>query len=237
MGECHSSSPDYLDDRIMPLISSCSIACGGHFGDQNSILACLSLAIANGVNCGAHISFPDRKHFGRKVHYSSSQQLVDAIKKQLELFRICANHSQVNAHHVKAHGALYHYLSINLDLADKVLDAISEFEFTLIYCMSGSPFSKKAKERKMGVWEEIFGDRKYEAKGALVKRGRPGAVLENPDQVVNQVEYWLSNGNMPNVESGKIKGRTLCFHSDTKQVVQSIKRVRKILEENNIHIA
>ena len=55
------------DAELMPLISSCSIACGGHFGDENSMRSALQLAKKHDVKVGAHPSFPDTDHFGRKV--------------------------------------------------------------------------------------------------------------------------------------------------------------------------
>jgi len=44
---------------LMPYITSCNIACGGHFGDKNSIDETIELAIQNNVLIGAHPSFPD----------------------------------------------------------------------------------------------------------------------------------------------------------------------------------
>ena len=53
---------------LMPYITSCNIACGGHFGDKNSIDETIELAIQNNVLIGAHPSFPDTENFGRKSH-------------------------------------------------------------------------------------------------------------------------------------------------------------------------
>ena len=41
---------------IMPYISSCNIACGGHFGNANTIDKTLDLAINHNVKIGAHES-------------------------------------------------------------------------------------------------------------------------------------------------------------------------------------
>ena len=48
---------------IMPLISSCSVACGGHFGNKETIDKTIELAIENNVLIGAHPSFLDQKNF------------------------------------------------------------------------------------------------------------------------------------------------------------------------------
>ena len=67
------------DAELMPLISSCSIACGGHFGDENSMRAALQLAKKNHVKVGAHPSFPDTDHFGRKVLTMTKSALSKSI--------------------------------------------------------------------------------------------------------------------------------------------------------------
>ncbi len=50
---------------LFPHISSCSIACGGHAGDADSMKSISEQALAAGVGIGAHPSYPDRAHFGR----------------------------------------------------------------------------------------------------------------------------------------------------------------------------
>ena len=48
---------------IMPMISSCNSACGGHAGDTASIKETISLASLHRVHIGAHPSYPDIKNF------------------------------------------------------------------------------------------------------------------------------------------------------------------------------
>ncbi|MCB0486099.1 MAG: LamB/YcsF family protein, partial [Flavobacteriaceae bacterium] len=54
------------DALLMPLLSSCNIACGGHTGDEKSMKETIKLALEHGVKIGAHPSYPDRENFGRK---------------------------------------------------------------------------------------------------------------------------------------------------------------------------
>ncbi|HET8839096.1 MAG TPA: LamB/YcsF family protein, partial [Flavobacteriaceae bacterium] len=42
---CDLGEGGVKDAELMPLISSCNIACGGHFGNEKSIAAAISLAI------------------------------------------------------------------------------------------------------------------------------------------------------------------------------------------------
>ena len=54
------------DAELMSLISSANIACGWHAGDPATALTTLRLAARHAVSAGAHPSFPDREHFGRR---------------------------------------------------------------------------------------------------------------------------------------------------------------------------
>ena len=51
---------------LMFYLRSCSVACGGHFGDTESMRKTVKFAIDNNVLVGAHPSYPDRVNFGRK---------------------------------------------------------------------------------------------------------------------------------------------------------------------------
>lgn len=46
------------DAQLMNYITSCSIACGGHYGTQETIVSTLLEAQKNNVAVGAHPSFP-----------------------------------------------------------------------------------------------------------------------------------------------------------------------------------
>ena len=67
------------DALLMPFISSCSIACGGHVGDEESIKATLLLAKQHGVQVGAHPAYPDPEHFGRKTMQLSNEELKESL--------------------------------------------------------------------------------------------------------------------------------------------------------------
>ena len=45
---------------LMPYLKSCSIACGGHYGNEVTMIKTAKLAISHGVNIGAHPSYPDK---------------------------------------------------------------------------------------------------------------------------------------------------------------------------------
>ena len=71
------------DADLFPLISSASIACGGHAGDSDSMARALAGCAEHGVVAGAHPSFADRENFGRRriaqPHATTAAQVVDQI--------------------------------------------------------------------------------------------------------------------------------------------------------------
>ena len=72
--------------ELMPFLDSCSIACGGHFGDVFTMRKSVELAIANNVKIGAHPSYPDKKGFGRnKINITSFQDLIYQANKEKEI--------------------------------------------------------------------------------------------------------------------------------------------------------
>ena len=58
--------------ELMPYLSSCNIACGGHAGSPEIIKTVIQLAKKHDVKIGAHPSFPDPQNFGRKEYAPTS---------------------------------------------------------------------------------------------------------------------------------------------------------------------
>jgi len=62
LGECLIPNPDA---DIMSLIDMANIACGGHAGDDESMVKTIKLAKENNVKIGVHPSYKDQANFGR----------------------------------------------------------------------------------------------------------------------------------------------------------------------------
>ena len=73
-----------IEKAIMPYLNSCNIACGGHFGDVNSIKKVVSLALKYKVKIGAHPSYPDKVNFGREELSLSTSELHESISNQIK---------------------------------------------------------------------------------------------------------------------------------------------------------
>ena len=71
------------EEQIFPFVDVASLACGGHFGTQESLDSSLALAIKYGKKVGAHPSYPDRENFGRVSISIPFGELIESIKQQI----------------------------------------------------------------------------------------------------------------------------------------------------------
>ena len=55
------------DEALLDVVSSANVACGFHAGDPLIMERTVRTALARGVDVGAHVGFPDRQGFGRRV--------------------------------------------------------------------------------------------------------------------------------------------------------------------------
>ena len=101
------------DESIMPFISSASIACGYHAGDETTILETVDLCIKYNVSIGAHPSFADKENFGRTEMNLSTDKIYQLITEQLTILSAIVKSKGKKLHHVKPHGALYNMAASN----------------------------------------------------------------------------------------------------------------------------
>ena len=111
------------DEGLMEVISSANIACGGHAGDEMSMRTALRLAKQHGVAAGAHPSYPDKEHFGRRSMAVEPEALLESLSMQIANLAGFAAEEGVTIHHVKPHGALYNDAVRDPALAAVVLAA------------------------------------------------------------------------------------------------------------------
>ena len=227
------------DALLMPYISSCSIACGGYVGDEDSIKATLLLAKKHGVKVGAHPSYPDSENFGRKSMQLSNEELKESLVKQLALFLKCCEQTNSPVNHIKPHGALYNDLFHD---ASKVEVFIAVIKTVLpqakLYCSPGSLIEKKAIHSGIQVKTEGFMDRTYNEDGTLRSRLLTDAVLTDLEQVGSQVLSILKEQSVP-VFGGEfipLSVQTLCLHGDHPQAVELIQLVDRLLKLNGIDV-
>ncbi len=203
---------------LMPFISSCNIACGGHAGDAETMRKVIELAAIHNVKIGAHPGYEDKENFGRVVLTLSRKQLKESIQKQIHALRKEVDAQGQRLHHVKPHGALYNKAAVDMDTAEVIVEAIAEMDTSLVvYAPYGSLLSQVVK----GILPakiEGFADRNYNNDYTLVSRSFENAIIDSPKSVMDHVERMVCKHQITTIQGSNIEVQldTLCVHGDTK---------------------
>lgn len=202
---------------IIPLLDAASVACGGHFGDLDSISETLTICKSFGKKAGAHPSYPDLENFGRKSLDIPIDELLSSLLNQIHLFLKVADELNFPIDHIKFHGALYNDAAAQPELANTLTDfLVSHFFDIPIFVPPHSQMAYFAKVKNLKFRLEIFGDRGYEDDFSLVSRSRPGSLLTTSDEINRQLEPVFEGGELVSI-SGKplsVEADTICFHGD-----------------------
>jgi len=227
------------DAAIVPLISSASIACGGHAGDAASMRETVALCLDHDVAIGAHPSFEDREHFGRRELKINTDAVGELVTRQVEaLASICAGLG-TRLNHVKPHGALYNVAARDRDIAGAVAAAVYEIDPALIlFGLSGSCLADAGHAQGLQVAHEVFAERAYDSDGRLAPRGSPGAVIDALEASLAQVRLLLREGVVVARDGSRIPLRadTLCLHGDRSDAVAFASALRHALESEGIRV-
>lgn len=235
MGESFGPYAMGRDSEVMPHITSANVACGWHAGDPSVMDRTVALASRHGVAVGAHPGYPDLLGFGRRKLECSPEELTNYIVYQVgALQAFCRKHG-APLQHVKPHGALYHAVLQEEDLSRAVARAVLQVDPELILVTLAGPKGEKAssvyRETGVAVAREAFPDRAYNGDGTLVPRGNPGAVVEDPKEVVNRV-HSLARDNAVRAATGEtvhLEAQTVCVHGDTPTAVELVRGIEKRL--------
>jgi UPF0271 protein len=217
---------------LMRYISSANIACGGHAGDLKSMQDCVRLAREFGVRLGAHPGPWSRSDFGRRKIQISAGELELLLLQQVGALDQIAHDQGVMLHHIKLHGALYHATEADESLAfHYVADVRKWWPRAKIYARAGGIVAHIARRVGAPVWEEAFADRRYDNKGYLLDRNKPGAVLTNAAAALQQVRGILQRQQIVAVSGARfrVQLQTLCVHSDTPGAAKLARAISELL--------
>jgi len=220
VGELPERLADDREAALIRQLSSANVACGGHAGDGDSMRAVIALCRQAGVAVGAHPSYPDRAHFGRRPVAMSRSALVDSLRQQIQDLAQVARSQGASLSHIKPHGALYHAAADDLQVASALVDVVRSLDDPLpLFARAGSRGLFVFREAGLAVFEEGFADRRYASSCALVERGQPGAVLGSLDQVTEQALGLIQRRSVQAADGKWVEFAqpiaTLCLHSDT----------------------
>ncbi|EAZ82634.1 LamB/YcsF family protein [Algoriphagus machipongonensis] len=216
---------------IFPWIDAASIACGGHFGDKNTISKSLDLAIQFNTKVGAHPSYPDPENFGRKSIKIAPTELLDSLREQIDLFVEIAQLKGLPMDHIKLHGALYNDAAKNPGLAELLSNFLTlNYPNVPIFTSPNSELEKFSLKKLIPIRKEVFADRAYNPDFSLVSRNVEGALFTDIEQIKNHLTPLLEKGYISAINGSKlpISADTLCFHGDNPGLVHFLPEIRKI---------
>jgi UPF0271 protein len=211
------------EDELYEHAHLANVACGGHAGDESSMLRAVELCLRHGTHVGAHPSYPDREGFGRRRVAMEAAALRASVTEQCARLAGVARALGAATVFVKAHGALYHAAredaGVAAALVDGALDALGP-GITFLGPATGE-LAVVLKRAGVAFYREGFADRATRADGTLVPRGEAGALILEPSVAAARASALVATGEVD----------TVCVHGDTPGAVAIARAVRHALDE------
>lgn len=227
-----------LDEEVIALVTSANVACGFHAGDPGIMRRTVRLAEAHGVGVGAHPGFPDLRGFGRRNLAATPDEIRDDLVYQIGA--LTAFTSAKRLQHVKPHGALYNMAVPGGAIARAIAEAVLACDPSMILvALAGSKWADEAERMGLRVAREAFADRALTADGTLVPRSKPGAVIDDLQQVIDRSVRLVTEGTAVAItgEVVHVRADTLCLHGDTPGAVALASSLRSALERAGVTLA
>lgn len=227
------------DGQILPYISSASLACGLHAGNSLTLRDAIHQCLSAGVAIGAHPSFDDRDHFGRR-----DLDLPPADIYALTLYQVGAAAAMTRAlgghlAHVKPHGALYNRAASHSSSAQAFAAAVRDVDpELLLFGLADSELTRAGDALGLAVVHEVFAERRYESNGRLTPRSEEGAVLPTVAASLDQVRQLVQTQSVT-ARTGEVitlPVDSLCLHGDRDDAVEFARQLRAALDELGIAV-
>lgn len=238
LGETVGGVPTADDEAMFAIVSSASIACGGHAGDAESMRDAASRSARFGVAVGAHPSYADAANFGRVRLDPDPAELRAEITRQLGAL-VSAG---ADVRYVKPHGALYHAVRESREQAGAVAAAVADLADRLgrtlpVLGLDGE-IERAAARAGLPFAREAFLDRGYLPGGGLVPRSAAGAVLSDPELVAERAVRLALEGTVAAVDGSIVEARavSLCLHGDSPAAVAMARAVRAALDDGGVDV-
>ncbi|CAN7719831.1 LamB/YcsF family protein [Variovorax paradoxus] len=222
------------DEALLDIVSSANVACGFHAGDPVIMDRTVRMALARGVDVGAHVGFPDLLGFGRRPMQIEPKELVAYVLYQLSALNGMARTAGHRMTHMSFHGALGNMAAADAALAEPLVRAVADFDPMLIVSSSASRAIEDAAARcGLRVRTTFLADRACDDDGLLVPRKLPDAVIHDQGAVLARVRQLLEEGTVTSYSGRKIpmRAHSILLHGDTPGAVELARAVRGVVEQ------
>ena len=225
------------DDALMPFIDLANIACGFHASDPDTMRATVQLAHLHGVKIGAHPAYPDLVGFGRRSLTCSPAEIENMVLYQLGALDALCRAEGSRVRYLKPHGALYNDIMVEPEKLAAVMQAVAHFDTSLPLMLMAKADNQGPLELAhsfgLTLWFEAFADRAYDSQGYLVSRQLPGAVLKEPEQIIEQARRIAQGLPLMTFDGSALvlQADTLCVHGDNPESIAAVGAIRQLLDK------
>lgn len=228
------------DAALVPLVTSVSVACGAHAGDEATMRATIRIARAHGVAVGAHPSYPDRAGFGRQITTRDPAEIALLVAEQVARFLSIARDEGATLAHVKPHGALYNLSAVNPVVAAAIADAVARVAPGVrLVGLAGSCSLTAAFQAGLRPVGEAFPDRGYLVDATLAPRDRAGASIEDATVAAQRAVRLATTRTIETLDGTvvRVAAQSLCLHGDTPDAPARAAAVRAALLAAGVRIS
>jgi len=221
------------DEKLLNIVTSANVACGYHAGDPVIMDRTVRLALARGVDLGAHVSYPDLMGFGRRAIQMDLSELEKHILYQLGALHGIATAAGHRITHLNAHGALGNQVCADRAVADILVRAVASFNSKIrLLVLPGTELDHAAREAGLPIASLFLADRAYDDAGRLVARKIPGSVIKDDAAVLKRVRQLLNEGTITTFTGRTLKPsiQSILVHSDTPGAVDLAGTIRREIE-------
>ncbi|OUR91119.1 lactam utilization protein LamB [Flavobacteriales bacterium 34_180_T64] len=227
------------ESQLLPYVSSCNIACGGHAGDIETMRKVVRLCKKYKVKIGAHPSFPDKANFGRKQMDIACADLYTSLKHQIRSLMQVLKEERAVLHHIKPHGALYNRAIKDKKTAIVIIEVLKSIALPIkLYAPYDSVISNLAKAENIPLLYEAFADRNYNADLTLVSRANEKAIILEANEITSHVYKIINQEKVRTIDGVEValKADTFCVHGDHPEAEKLLKKLNRFLKKKHIKI-
>ena len=237
LGEQDRDFFEGIDQFLIPQINSANVSCLFHGGYKDVVLDVLKSCKQHNVSIGAHISFLDKKNFGRTIISWDRLLIHQLLKDQINFMKDITKECDISTTHFKPHGALNYLASRDEDLAFEIVKFLKTNHPELI--MLAPALSKLAKVSEIeGIPTalEVYADRTYEDDATLTPRDIKGSLITDPEKSISHIQNIIHKGSIIS-RSGLLlptKIHSICLHSDTPNSIEISRQICILLNSMSI---
>lgn len=173
----------------------------------------------------------------------SPEEVKAYVLYQIGALEGFAGANRMHVSYVKPHGAMYHEILQNEEVARAVIEATATSRGDLcLVTMAGSgteALGGTASEFGVPLIAEAFPERAYTPQGVLASRRVPGSVIEDPEEVAERAAMMAVEQKVLATDGSEIpiQAQTLCVHGDNPAAVDLVRHIRQSLESQGIRVA